>query len=51
VKKTSRKQTRVTGSENHWAFEFFHKHRQLLLPLIDLIEQSRAAIDEMIEKT
>jgi hypothetical protein len=48
VKKTNRKQTRVKGNEDRWVGEFFIK-RTILLPMIVLIEQSSAAIDEMID--
>lgn len=44
-----RKQTRVKGNEDRRVVEFFVKHGQFLLPMIDLIEQSSGAIDEMID--
>lgn len=49
MKKTNRKQTRVKGKEGRRVVEFFAKHGQFLLPMIDLIEQSSVAIDEMID--
>lgn len=49
MKQTNRKQTRVKGAEDRRVVEFFVKHGQFLLPMIDLIEQSSAAIDEMID--
>src|SRR5260370_8883536 len=49
MKKTNRKQTRVKGTEGRRVVELFVKHGQFLLPMIDLIEESSAAIDEMID--
>lgn len=49
MKETNRKQKRVKGAEDRRIVEFFVKHGQFLLPMVDLIEQSSAAIDEMIE--
>jgi len=49
MKKTNRKQTRVKGTEDRRVVEFFVRHGQFLLPMIDLIEESSAAIDEMID--
>jgi putative transposase len=49
VKKSNRKQTRVKGTEDRRVVEFFVRHGQFLLPMIDLIEQSSEAIDEMID--
>lgn len=49
MKQTNRKQTRVKGTEDRRVVEFFVRHGQFLLPMIDLIEQSSAAIDEMID--
>jgi hypothetical protein len=49
MRKTNRKQTRVKGTAERRVVEFFVKHGQFLLPMIDLIEQSSAAIDEMID--
>ena len=48
MKKTNRKQTRVKGTADRRVVEFFVKHGQFLLPLIDMIEQSSAAIDARI---
>src|SRR5260370_40387865 len=49
MKKTNRKQRRVKGTEERRVVEFFVKHGQFLLPMIEMIEQSSAEIDEMIE--
>jgi putative transposase len=49
MRKTNRKQTGVKGTEERRVVEFFCKHGQFLLPMIELVEQSRAAIDEMID--
>jgi transposase-like protein len=49
VKKTNRKQTRVKGTEDRRVVEFFVKHGQFLLPMIELVEQSSVAIDELID--
>ncbi|MGH9959419.1 MAG: IS256 family transposase, partial [Pyrinomonadaceae bacterium] len=49
MKETNRKQSRVKGTEDRRVVEFFVRHGQFLLPMIDLIEQSGAAIDEMID--
>ena len=49
MRKTNRKQTRVKGTEDRRVVEFFVKHGQFLLPLIEMIEQSSAAIDELID--
>src|SRR5260370_23857537 len=49
MKKTNRKQRRVKGTEDRRVVEFFVKHGQFLLPMIEMIEQSSAAIDEMID--
>lgn len=49
MKETNRKQKRVKGTEDRKAVEFLVKERQLLLPMVDLIEQSKAAIDEVID--
>src|SRR5437667_10073192 len=49
MKKTNRKQTRVKGTEDRRVVELFVKNGQFLLPMIDLIEESSAAIDEMID--
>ena len=49
MKKTNRKQRRVKGTEDRRVVEFFVKHGQFLLPMIEMIEQSSAAIDELID--
>jgi putative transposase len=49
MRKTSRKQTRVKGTEDRQVVEFFVKHGQFLLPMIEMVEQSSAAIDELID--
>lgn len=49
MKETNKKQTRVKANEDRRVVEFFVKHGQFLLPMIDLIEQSSTAIDEMID--
>src|SRR5258708_39214977 len=49
MKKTNRKQRRVKGTEDRRVVEFFVKHGQFVLPMIEMIEQSSAAIDEMID--
>ena len=48
MKKSNRKGTRVTGTDRR-VVEFFVKHGQFLLPMIDMIEQSSQAIDELID--
>ncbi|MGH9929421.1 MAG: IS256 family transposase [Pyrinomonadaceae bacterium] len=49
MKETNRKQTRVKGTADRRVVEFFVKHGQFLLPMIDLVEQSSVAIDELID--
>ena len=49
MRKPNRKQTRVKGTEERRVVEFFVKHGQFLLPMIEMIEQSSAAIDELID--
>jgi len=49
VRKTNRKQTRVKGTEDRRVVEFFVRHGQFLLPMIEMVEQSSAAIDELID--
>lgn len=49
MRKTNRKQTRVKGTEDRRVVEFFVKHGQFLLPMIDLIEESSQAIDDLID--
>ena len=49
MRKANRKQTRVKGTEGRRVVEFFVKHGQFLLPLIDMIEESSQAIDELID--
>ncbi len=49
MRKTNRKQTRVKGTEDRRVVEFFVKHGQFLLPMIEMVEQSSAAIDELID--
>ncbi len=49
MRKTSRKQTRVKGTEDRRVVEFFVRHGQFLLPMIEMVEQSSAAIDELID--
>ena len=49
MKETNRKQSRVKGIEDRRVVEFFVKHGQFLLPMIDWIEQSSETIDEMID--
>lgn len=49
MRKTNRKQSRVKGTEDRRLVEFFVKHGQFLLPMIDLIEESSDAIDELID--
>ena len=49
MRKTNRKQTRVKGGEDGRVVEFFVQHGQFLLPLVEMIEQSSAAIDELID--
>src|SRR5712691_823784 len=49
MKKTNRKQRRVKGTEDRRVVEFFVRHGQFLLPLIEMIEQSSEAIDELID--
>ena len=49
MRKTSRKQTRVKATEDRRVVEFFVKHGQVLLPMIDLIEESSQAIDNLID--
>jgi putative transposase len=49
VRKTNRKQRRVKGTEEHRVVEFFVKHGQFLMPMIDLIEASSQAIDDLID--
>src|SRR6266436_1976759 len=49
MRKSNRKQTRVKGREDRRVVEFFVKHGQFLLPMIEMVEQSSAAIDELID--
>lgn len=49
MRKTNRKQTRVKGTEDRRVVEFFVRHGQFLLPMIEMVEQSSAAIDELID--
>src|SRR5712692_5429814 len=49
MRKTNRKQTRVKGTEDRRVVEFFVKHGQFLLPMIELVEESSAAINELID--
>jgi transposase-like protein len=49
MKETSRKQKRIKGAEDRSVVQFFVKHGQHLLPMLEMIEQSRAAIDEVID--
>lgn len=49
MRKANRKPSRVKGSEERRVVEFFVKHGQFLLPMIDLIEGSSQAIDDLID--
>jgi putative transposase len=49
MKKTNRKQKRVKGTGDRRVVEFFVKHGQFLLPMIEMIEQSSQAVDELID--
>ena len=49
MRRTNRKLTRVKGTEDRRVVEFFVKHGQFLLPMIDMIEESSQAIDELID--
>jgi putative transposase len=48
MKKGNRKRKRVKG-EDRKVVEFFVKHGQCLLPMVELIEQSSLAVDELID--
>ncbi|MGH9968186.1 MAG: IS256 family transposase [Pyrinomonadaceae bacterium] len=49
MKKSNTKRKRVKGTEEREVVEFFVKHGQCLLPMVELIEQSSLAVDELID--
>lgn len=49
MKKGNRNRKRVKGKDERKVVEFFVKHGQCLLPMVELIEQSRLAVDELID--
>jgi putative transposase len=49
VRKTSTKRKRVKGPEERRVVEFFVRNGQCLLPMLELIEESRMAVDELID--
>ena len=49
MKKSNTKRKRVKGTEQREVLEFFVKHGQCLLPMMELIEESSLAVDELID--
>ncbi len=49
MKKANRKLNRVKGTEERKVVEFFVRNGQFLLPMVELIEESSQAVDELID--
>lgn len=49
MKQSNTKRKRVKGREEREVLEFFVKHGQCLLPMVELIEESSLAVDELID--
>jgi putative transposase len=49
MKKSNTKRKRVKGAEERQVVEFFVRHGQCLLPMVELIEKSSLAVDELID--
>ncbi len=49
MKKSNTKRKRVKGTEQREVLEFFVKHGQCLLPMVEMIEESSLAVDELID--
>lgn len=49
MRKANRKPNRVKGTEDRRVVEFFVRHGQFLLPMVQLIEESSQAVDELID--
>ncbi len=49
MRKSNTKRKRVKGTEERKVVEFFVKHGQCLLPMVELIEESSLAVDELID--
>lgn len=49
MKKSNTKRKRVKGAEERTVVEFFVRHGQCLLPMVELIEKSSVAVDELID--